>query len=85
MFAWIAGWGKLALPGNYKATIGCRERQHNGYFWIPIVAPIVGAAFALLVYDFVIRDILVARGNVPTGGEEEARVVRETEADNPSA
>ena len=78
LFAWIAGWGKLALPGNYGSGI-------SGYFWIPIVAPLVGAAVACYIYDFGIRDILVARGNVPTGGEEEARVVRETEADNPSA
>ena len=86
LFAWIAGWGKLALPGDYKtllpATAG--NGSINGYFWIPIVAPLVGAAIACYIYDFAIRDILVARGNVPTGGEEEARVVRETEATNPN-
>jgi len=74
LFAWIAGWGKLALPGNYGNI--------SGYFWIPIVAPLVGAAVACYLYDFTIRDILMARGNAPTGGEEAARVVRETEGDN---
>jgi glycerol uptake facilitator protein len=76
LFAWIAGWGKLALPGDYPNI--------SSYFWIPIVAPLVGAAVACYIYDFGIRDILAARGNVPTGGEEEGRIVRETEADNPT-
>jgi glycerol uptake facilitator protein len=60
LFAWIAGWGKLALPGNYGNI--------SGYFWIPIVAPLIGGAIACYVYDFGIRDILVARGQEPTGG-----------------
>jgi glycerol uptake facilitator protein len=63
LFAWIAGWGKLALPGNYGPPLG--GGNISGYFWIPIVAPLVGAAIACYLYDFGIRDILVARGNVP--------------------
>ena len=31
VFAWIAGWGKEALPGNYGNV--------NDYFWIPIIGP----------------------------------------------
>ena len=71
LFAWIAGWGKLALPGNYGNI--------SGYFWIPIVAPIVGGLIAAFVYDLFIRDILIARGNVPAGPPppEEGRVVRD--------
>jgi glycerol uptake facilitator protein len=53
VFAWIAGWGKLALPGNYGNV--------NDYFWIPIVGPLIGAAIASYLYEFAIRDILRAR------------------------
>ncbi len=53
LFAWIAGWGKVAIPGNYGNV--------NGYMWIPIVGPLIGAAIASLLYDFAIRDILRAR------------------------
>jgi glycerol uptake facilitator protein len=78
LFAWIAGWGKLALPGNYKSTtIG--DGSINVYFWIPIIAPIVGGILAAIVYDFFIRDILIARGNPPVGPPpvEEGRVARD--------
>jgi len=53
VFAWIAGWGKEALPGNYGNV--------NDYFWIPIVGPLIGAAIASYLYEFAIRDILRAR------------------------
>ena len=52
IFAWIAGWGKLAIPGNY----GCV----NDYFWVPIVGPLIGGALATWVYDFGIKDVLMA-------------------------
>jgi glycerol uptake facilitator protein len=78
LFAWIAGWGKLALPGNYKSTV-IGDGSINVYFWIPIVAPIVGGIIAAVVYDFFIRDILIARGNPPVGPPpvEEGRVARD--------
>jgi glycerol uptake facilitator protein len=53
VFAWIAGWGKEALPGNYGNV--------NDYFWIPIIGPLIGAAIASFLYDFAIQDILKAR------------------------
>ena len=53
IFAWIAGWGKLAMPGNYGWV--------DGYFWVPIVGPLIGAALAAPLYDLGIRDILRAR------------------------
>ncbi|MGZ6214160.1 MAG: aquaporin, partial [Solirubrobacteraceae bacterium] len=78
LFAWIAGWGKLALPGNYK-SVPPGNGSINVYFWIPIIAPIVGGIIAAVVYDFFIRDILIARGNVPVGppAMEEGRVARD--------
>ncbi len=63
IFAWIAGWGKLAMPGNYGWV--------NDYFWVPIVGPLLGAALAVPVYDRWIRSILLARlatGEPPEGG-----------------
>jgi glycerol uptake facilitator protein len=53
IFAWIAGWGKVAFPGDY-ANI-------SGYFWVPIVGPLIGGALASLFYDPFIRSILIAR------------------------
>jgi glycerol uptake facilitator protein len=53
LFAWIAGWGKLAMPGNYGWI--------NDYFWVPIVAPLIGAALAVPAYDRVLGRILAAR------------------------
>ena len=78
LFAWIAGWGKLALPGNYKSTV-IGDGSINVYFWIPIIAPIVGGIIAAVVYDLFIRDILIARGNPPVGPPpvEEGRVARD--------
>ena len=34
IFAWIAGWGKVAMPGDYVNI--------SGYFWVPIVGPLIG-------------------------------------------
>jgi glycerol uptake facilitator protein len=53
IFAWIAGWGKVAFPGDYVHI--------STYFWIPIIGPLVGAAIAAFVYDIFVRDILMAR------------------------
>lgn len=57
MFAWFAGWGENAMPGNYGNV--------NTYFWIPIIGPIVGAGVGAAIYDFGIRNTLIARGIKP--------------------
>jgi glycerol uptake facilitator protein len=54
MLAWIAGWGEVAMPGNYGNV--------SGYLWIPIVGPFLGGAIGAVVYDVAIRDTLLARG-----------------------
>ncbi len=66
VFAWLAGWGKVAIPG-----------VHN-YFWVPIVGPFVGGVIGVIVYDLFIRDVLRDRG-APMAVEEEAegRTVKE--------
>jgi glycerol uptake facilitator protein len=70
LFAWIAGWGKVAMPGDYGNI--------SGYLWIPIVGPIVGALLGAYVYDFAVRDVLIARGEQPSlEAEEHGRTVEE--------
>jgi glycerol uptake facilitator protein len=63
MFALIAGWGKIAMPGDYGNV--------NTYFWIPIVGPFLGGVIGAFIYDLAIRDTLVARGEEPEPGVEE--------------
>jgi glycerol uptake facilitator protein len=50
-------------PGNYGNV--------SDSFWIPIVAPLIGAAIAAFLYDALIRDILMARGENPDPGVRE--------------
>ena len=70
LFAWLAGWDGVALPGNYNNV--------NWYWWLPIVAPIVGAVIGAVVYDVFIHQGLRARGAVPAPDVEEVgRVVEE--------
>jgi glycerol uptake facilitator protein len=70
LFALIAGWGKIAIPGNYGNV--------DGYLWIPIVGPCIGGLIGAYVYDFGIRATLVARGETPPPEvEERGRTVEE--------
>jgi glycerol uptake facilitator protein len=57
LFAWVAGWGQVALPGPYHAV----GLNFTGYFWIPIVGPLIGGVIGVLLYDLFIGDILHAR------------------------
>jgi glycerol uptake facilitator protein len=72
VLAWLAGWGKVALPGVH------------GYVWVPIVGPLVGGVVGAVVYDLFIRDVLLARG-VPAAPDVEARgrTVEEEPAEAP--
>ena len=56
LFAAIAGWGSVALPGDGSGF--------SWYFWIPIVGPLIGGVVGILVYDFFIKGVLVSRGVV---------------------
>ncbi len=67
LFALIAGWGKVAFPGV------------NGYWWVPIVGPLIGAVLATFVYHHFVYRILVGRrpeepeaGRIPDAEGEEA-------------
>ncbi|WP_431966531.1 MIP/aquaporin family protein [Actinacidiphila sp. bgisy160] len=54
LFTWAAGWGELAIPGSSPGG-------YSGYFWIPIVGPLVGGVIGVLVYDLFIGDVLHIR------------------------
>ena len=68
LFAYFAGWGKVALPGTFDNGMGF---HFSNYFWIPIVGPIIGGIIGVLLYDFFIGDILHARAKAAAAGEEE--------------
>jgi glycerol uptake facilitator protein len=57
IFAWLQGWKEIAMPGNYGNV--------NAFFWIPIIGPLVGAAVGSVIYDVLIRGVLIARGAKP--------------------
>jgi glycerol uptake facilitator protein len=57
LLAWLEGWKAVAMPGDYGKV--------NGFFWIPIVGPLIGGAIGAYVYDLLIRDTLIARGATP--------------------
>ncbi len=71
MFALIAGYGDVAFPGDYGNV--------NTYFWIPIIGPLLGAAIGALIYDFLIRDTLLAMGKTPEPVVEHGETVEEVD------
>jgi glycerol uptake facilitator protein len=64
LFAALAGWGSVALPGTGAG--------YSNYFWVPIIGPLVGATIGVFVYDFTIHGVLEARAksteSVPSDG-----------------
>ena len=69
VFAWLAGWGKVAMPGDYGNV--------SAYFWIPIVGPMIGGLIGAYVYDLATHDVLIARGEQPADVEERGRTVQD--------
>lgn len=53
LLAWAAGWGIAAFPAN-------------GFWWVPIVGPLLGGALGGIAYDLCIGRVLAARGVPPT-------------------
>jgi glycerol uptake facilitator protein len=43
------GWGANAFPGP------------NGYWWVPIIGPLIGASLGVVLYKFFIADTLSAK------------------------
>jgi glycerol uptake facilitator protein len=59
VLTWLAGWGHNAFGGI------------NGYWWVPIVGPLVGAVVAVGVYRWFIEDTI--RERLARRGEEVER------------
>ncbi len=78
LFAYFAGWGKVALPGTDSTS----PFAFANYFWIPIVGPLIGGVIGVVIYDLFIGDVLHARlkksENV-SGPVEETRLPEESE------
>ncbi|HZD79537.1 MAG TPA: MIP/aquaporin family protein [Actinomycetota bacterium] len=64
LFAWVAGWGSVALPG----TLHIKGLDFSNYVWIPIVGPLLGGPIGVIVYDWFIGDVLHARLKPPPPG-----------------
>ena len=60
------------MPGDYGNV--------NFYMWVPIVGPLIGGVLGAYVYDFAVRNVLIARGAEPDPEIEEAA---ETAIDEP--
>jgi len=58
LFAYFAGFGKVALPGTFNNGSGF---AFSNYFWIPIVGPLIGGVIGVVLYDLFIGDVLHAR------------------------
>ncbi len=50
----VTGWGDAAFPGDVGGPL-------HAYWWVPIVAPIIGGAIGAVIYNFFINDVLKAR------------------------
>ncbi|HEY9753820.1 MAG TPA: MIP family channel protein [Oculatellaceae cyanobacterium] len=66
LLACLGGWGSAPFTDD------------GGYWWVPIVAPIIGAVVGICIYDFGIRAALIAKGEMPLAHEEASgQTVRE--------
>jgi glycerol uptake facilitator protein len=65
LFAYAAGWGHLAFPGQSGPA---------GYWWIPIAGPLAGGLVGLLAYDLFIGQVLRARQQHPDAASGPAHV-----------
>jgi glycerol uptake facilitator protein len=85
LFTWLAGWAHIAFP--------CRYEWFSGYWWIPIVGPLVGAVIGIVAYDFFVGQVLVSRGKPPEtpppgpgcAGEPAGEATREPEGERRTA
>jgi glycerol uptake facilitator protein len=81
LFAFALGWGHIAFPGNLNTL----AVSFAGYWWVPIVGPLVGGVLGITVYDLIITTAINAKARVaaavPAGrAHEELRGVPETAA-----
>lgn len=82
-------------PRLWAAIVGFPSNEalpgQNGYFWIPIVGPILGGAVGAIIYEYTIHQALIANmvgksgtavesgvtDRAPSTGDESGRTIRE--------
>jgi glycerol uptake facilitator protein len=69
VLALLAGFGEGAFPGN---GVG-----FSWYFWVPIVAPLVGGGLAALIFNVTLHPILRDRFEKIPGADTAGRTVRD--------
>jgi glycerol uptake facilitator protein len=67
LWAWVAGWGAVAMPGD---GVG-----YSTYFWVPIIGPLLGGAIGAFIYDFTIHGMLEARVSAEPGVAQKGETV----------
>ncbi|GGW59912.1 aquaporin [Streptomyces griseoloalbus] len=60
LFTFFEGWGSIALPGTFG--------WFSGYWWIPIVGPLIGGVLGTWVYDLLISPVIKARSEAAEEG-----------------
>ncbi|MFI2347502.1 MIP/aquaporin family protein [Streptomyces sp. NPDC019443] len=60
LFTFFEGWGSIALPGSFE--------WFSGYWWIPIVGPLIGGVIGIVVYDLLITPVIKARSGLTEEG-----------------
>jgi glycerol uptake facilitator protein len=50
LVAYFAGWGKIAIPG-----------PQSGFFWVYIVAPLIGGVVAAGFFRFILAPLMIAK------------------------
>jgi glycerol uptake facilitator len=61
LWAWIQGWGDIAVPGDYGWV--------NSYMWVPIVGPLLGGLIGATIYQFFIGSSTEARAEAEEAPE----------------
>lgn len=74
VLAWMVGFGQAAFPGN---GINGTGQTFTWYFWVPIVAPIVGGVIAALIYNVTLHPVLRDKFEKIPGADATGRTVRD--------
>lgn len=56
LMAYFAGWGKIAIPG-----------PQNGFFWVYILAPLIGGSGAAGFFRFILAPLMAAKNRTLEG------------------
>lgn len=60
LWTFVTGWDRIAFPGDFD--------WFTGYWWVPIVGPLVGGVLGVLVYDAFVGHVVAGRSQGPEAG-----------------